>query len=47
MIYYCSYKFSRDEAKEHIITDEINDKEELINKFIEAYKDLRIITKQY
>ena len=48
IINYCSYKFKRDEAKKYKINDcKIKIKEDLLNKFIRAYKKLRSKVEQY
>ena len=47
MIEYCSYKFTRDQANTTKIESEIEDKNELINKFIEIYGELRPFVNYY
>ena len=47
MINYCSYKFTRDEAKKKLIKEEIKDKEELINEFMNIFDELRKFVEQY
>ena len=46
MIKYCSYKFTREDAKKIKIKEEIRDSDELIDKFIEIYNKLRPLIKQ-
>jgi hypothetical protein len=46
VINYCSYRYSRDEAKNLKIKEEIRTCDELIDKFIEIYKKLRPLIKQ-
>ena len=46
IIKYCSYKFTREEARKIKIKEEIRDSDELINKFIEIYNKLRPLVKQ-
>ena len=41
MIDYCSYKFTREEAKQKKINDELNVKNELINEFMDIFDILR------
>ena len=47
MIDYCSYKFTRDEANKKRIFDEIKDKEDLINEFIDIFEELRPFVTHY
>ena len=46
MINYCSYRYSRDEAKKLKIREEIKISEELIDKFIKFYEKVRPSIKQ-
>ena len=47
VINFCSYRFSREEAKEKFIKNEIKNQDKLIDDFIEIYKKLRPIIKKY
>ena len=47
MIDYCSYKFTRDNAKRILINEEIKDKEKLINEFMDIYDELRPFVSNY
>ena len=47
VINYCSYKFSREEAKNKFIKNEIKNNDKLIDDFIEIYIKLRPVIKRY
>ena len=46
IIDYCSYRFTREEAKNIEIKEEIRDSDELIDNFIRAYEKLRPLIQQ-
>ena len=47
MINYCSYKFTREEAKKKYIYEELNNKIDLIKEFMEIYDKLRQYATKY
>ena len=47
MINYCSYKYTREEANSIKIKDEIKDKDDLINEFMDIYDELRKFVNNY
>ena len=47
MINYCSYKFTRDEAKKIKIFEEIEDKYDIIFEFMKIYEELRPLVTNY
>ena len=47
MIDYCSYKFTREDAYKIKIYDVLNDKNDLINKFMDIFDELSIFVTKY
>ena len=47
IINYCSYRMSREEAKEKLIKNEIKNNDEFIDNFIDIYNKLRPYIKRY
>ena len=47
MISYCSYKYTREEANNIKISEEIKDKDDLIEQFMDIYEELRPFVEHY